>query len=165
MIRTWLAAALGSIFLAGSSTGAGLPRADKMPMKERPASTTRELGRNASTTRPSIAVDVMCVGNAVNARELTLSTSAAAHSQTVAGAYSARATALASAYTGTDPKTVKAQVKSAWDTYATTVKDAKKAWQTGRENAWKTFRSAVKVCKGGESINDSANASLEQQGN
>jgi hypothetical protein len=76
MIRTWLAAALGSIFLAGSSTGAGLPRADKMPMKERPESTTRELGRNASTTRPSIAVDVMCVGNAVNARELTLSTSA-----------------------------------------------------------------------------------------
>ena len=164
MIRSWLAAALGSIFLAGTTTGAGLPRNDRQPENRPPASSTRPfLEGRASTTPASQPVDIACVGAAVAARETALITASAAETQTVAGAYTTRASALQAAYSATDAKVVRGQVKAAWDTFGTTVKGAKKTWQTGRENAWKTFRAAAKVCKGGESISDTSSQGLEQQ--
>ena len=152
MVRTWLAAALGSIFLAGSTTGASVPRNDRPPMRERPASSTREIS----------TVDIACVSAAVAVREQAISTAAATQSQALASAYATRALSLQTAYAGTDPTTVKMEVKKTWEVFATANKGAKQTWLRSRENSWKTFREAVKACKGVESITDSANAASDQ---
>ncbi len=151
MIRSWLAAALGTLFLAGSSTGASLPNNDQRP-------------HQPAAARQALAVDTACVGAAVHAREEALTLASAAQTQTVAAAYAARAAALDTAYTSTDLSSVRNSVRTAWDTFATVTKNAKKTWQSGRENAWKTFRNAIKSCKGAESVSDASSAPLEQQG-
>ncbi len=151
-MREWLAAAIGSIFLAGSSTGAALPRNDRAPIKERPASSTRQIS----------AIDIACISAAVAARESALATVLATKNGTETAAYTARATALSAAYTGTDAKVVKASVKTAWDAFATAQKNAKMTYQRGRESTWQTFKSAIKACKGGESVSDSRNSTIEQ---
>lgn len=153
MIRSWLAATVGTLFIAGSSTGAALQHNEQRPNPERTGTSTRQIQ----------AVDVACVQAAISARELALSSAATTQSQAVIAAYAARASALSAAYTGTDPKVIKKNVKSAWEAFSTATKNAKKTWQRGRENTWNTFRTAVKACKGGESVSDSTNASVEQQ--
>ncbi len=161
-MREWLAAALGSLFLAGSTSGAALPRNDSMMGKERPTTSALQKDRPASSSRQIDAVDVACINTAVATRESTLATALGTHQQTMTAAYAARAAALTAAYTGTDQKTIKANVKKAWDDFATTQKNAKMTSQRSRENTWKTFKTSVKACKGGDSVSDARNASMEQ---
>lgn len=151
MVKEWLAAAIGSLMIAGSSTGAAINRENRQPDRERPASTTRLV-----TT-----ADVMCVGAAVQARETSLSAAAATQAAATADAYKTRATALASAYSGSDPKAVRENVRKSWDAFKTSTKNAKATWQRSKDNAWKTFRESVKSCKGATEISDASNSSAE----
>ncbi len=165
-MREWLAAALGSLFLAGSSTGAALPRMEKQMGKERPATSSMQMmakDRPASSTKTGQAIDPACIAAAVATRETALATVVSTQHQSIATAYAARATALNTAYAGTDAKTIKENVKKAWDTFAESKKNAKQTAQRGRDNTWNTFKSAAKACKGSESISDARNASLDQQ--
>lgn len=151
-MREWLAAAIGSIFLAGSSTGAALPRNDKQMGRERPASSTKQIQ----------AIDVACINAAVVTRETTLGTVVSTKQQSDTDAFAARATALASAYSGTDAKVIKASVKKAWDTFAAAQKNATQTYKRSRDNTWKTYRDALKACKGSETVSDARNSSMEQ---
>ena len=159
MVKAWLTAALGSIFLMGSTTGAGMHEKDRRPMNERPASTSRPM---ASSSRAMKDVDIACVGAAVAARETSLSSAAATQNQAVATAYAARAAALNTAYAGTDAQAVKESVKKAWEDFSKATKGAKQTWQRSKENSWKTFKDAVKACKGAEAITDTSSVSMEQ---
>ncbi len=157
-MKAWLAAALGSLFIMGSSSGAAMQERGRAPMNERPASTSRAM-KDGGGDRP---VDIACVAAAVSARETSLSAGAALQTQAVAAAYAARATALTAAYTGTDAAAVKTAVKKAWSDFAAATKGAKLTWQKNKESSWKTYREAAKACKGAESITDSQNAGTEQ---
>ena len=163
MVKSWLVAAIGSLFAVGSSTGAGMPHNDRPPIRERPATSSRERNeRPASSTRPTKIVDIACVGTAVAARENALTSAASTETQSVAAAYAARASALNAAYQNTDPTQVKTAVKKAWSAFTSATKGARQTWQRSRENSWKTFRDAAKQCKGAEDIADSSNSSAEQ---
>ncbi len=157
-MKAWLAAALGSLFIMGSSSGAVMHERGKAPMNERPASTSRAMRDGAGDK----IVDIACVAAAVSARETSLSTGAALQTQAVAAAYTARAAALTAAYTGTDATAVKTAVKKAWSDFATATKGAKLTWQKNKESSWKTYKESVKACKGAEGITDSQNAGTEQ---
>lgn len=163
MVKSWLVAAIGSLFAVGSSTGAGLPHNDRPPVRERPATSSRERNeRPASSTRQTKIVDIACVGAAVAARETALTSAASTETQAIAAAYTARASALSAAYQNTDPTQAKAAVKKAWSDFTSATKGAKQTWQRSRENSWKTYRDAAKQCKGAEDITDSSNMSADQ---
>ncbi len=151
-MKEWLVAAIGSMFLLGSSSGAAIQEKGKMPRPERPASTSQQM-RN---------IDITCVAAAVNTRETTLASVVSTHQQSVAAAYAARKTALASAYTGSDPQAVKTAVKKAWTDFQTAGKSAKQIAERSRKNTWEAFKTAMKACKGGESVGDAQNASTDQ---
>lgn len=154
MIKEWLAAAIGSVMMFGSSS-AGMAQNDARPMKDRPASTTRHVS----------ATDIACVGAAVAAREAALSSAMQTHGGAVLAAYTSRASALASAYGASDPKTVRTGVRKAWDDFGKAMKTAKKEWQSAREKAWSGFKAAVKQCgPANEQIADTGNASSESRG-
>jgi hypothetical protein len=60
---------------------------------------------------------------------------------------------------------VKAAVKTAWTAFTTSMKSARKAWQTARNNAWTTYRTAAVKCKAPTGVGDGAYSSLEATGN
>lgn len=157
IMREWLVAAIGTLFAFGSSTGPLLYEKGRPPMNERPASSSRPLREGAQRD-----VDIACVKAAVAARENSLSSAASTQSQAVAAAYTTRAAALDAAYSASDPKTVKQNSKKAWDEFSKIVKGAKQTWQRSKENSWKTFKDAVKACKGSENITDASGISMEQ---
>ena len=80
-------------------------------------------------------------------------------------AYSARATALQQAYTLTTLKAVRAAVKTAWSTFSASEKTARKAWQTARNSAWATYRTAAVACNAPAGTGDGVDSGLEASGN
>ena len=169
MIKAWLAsAAVGAMTLFGaSSTGDHKP--PRMEGREKATSTMmerqgeREMNRMGSSTTKTI--DVACVAAAVSAREVTLQAGITTLTGDTNTAYITRATALASAYTQTGNDAIKAAVKTTWQQFGAALKIAKKNWQKSRDDAWKTFKTAVKSCGGSAfQISDSNNSSLEASG-
>jgi|GEM_PF-6524123 len=104
------------------------------------------------------AVQIACVGAAVNTREAAIDAAFTAYAQAVQSAYSVRATALQQAYTLTNGKDVKAAVQAAWTAFRTATKAASKTWRTSRNAAWTAFRTAAKACKSPSAITDTVNA-------
>ena len=162
-------AGIGMMFGGASSTGdhrpAGMDR-DRMM-----GSTTREMhrdgenqfeGRGASSTA---AANLPCVAAAVAAREATLGTGATQLANDTSAAYSARASALAAAYSQSNADAVKAAVKTVWDQFKGAMQAARKAWQSSRSSAWSGFKAAVKACgNGSTSVSDAGNAGSEVSG-
>ena len=129
------------------------------------ADTMMEGGVTANTTTQVMTTKIQCVGAAVATREASIDSAMTSFTASSNSAYSARATALQQAYTQTTAVSVRASVKSAWMVFASSIKTARKAWQTLRTQAWTTFRAQAKVCKAPVGVSDSADASLEASGN
>lgn len=120
-----------------------------------------EVKLHASSTGKT-ALNISCVAAAVAAREQAIGGAMTTLGQDTNAAYSARASALASAYAQTEPRSIKASVKKAWNTFNASLKVAHKNWKTAQQSAWSGFKTAIKSCGSGvESVADSANAGAD----
>jgi len=120
----------------------------------------------ASTTGTTNAVaKIACVGTAVNTRETTLDAAMATFTGASNAAYTARASALKQAYTATTTRGVSTAVKTAWTTFNSAVKSARKAWQAARDTAWQTYRTSATACKAPAGTGDGVNSTSEASGN
>lgn len=135
----------------------GLFAASAVPAFAETASTT--------TSTPTVASKITCVAAAVNAREASLSNAFNALTSTQSAAYSARATALKSAYGATTTKEVRTAVTTAWNSFNSSMKTARKAWMTARNAAWNTYRQAAVACKAPLGVGDGAHSENEAAGN
>lgn len=120
-----------------------------------------ETRRGSNTDRVKKDVNITCLANAVNAREVSLGTAISTHSSTMNTAYATRATALKNAYNNTDRKVISAAVKTAWDNFNKTSQEASKTWKKSRDAAWKTFRTSAATCRVSVSVVD-ANKSINE---
>ena len=118
----------------------------------------------AVTTTAGGAAKIACVGAAVNTREAALNTAMLTFTGATNTAYTARATALRQAYTGTSTKMVRDAAKSAWTTFTSSEKAARKAWKATRDASWKTYRTDATACKAPEGTGDGANSTSEKSG-
>ncbi len=120
------------------------------------------LAQTTSTVLPSTTLT--CIAAAVAARESALDTAYSTFSQSIQAAYSARASALAQAWTITNTKQRNAAIRAAWSAFNTAKRTANKTWITSRNSAWAQFRASVKTCKAPLSSTDSANSNSEVSG-
>lgn len=125
-------------------------------------SSTTPVTTGSSTAATS---KIMCVGNAVNARETSIDAAMTTYTASLNTAYSTRAAALKQAYTLTTTAAVKAAVKTAWSTFSTSAKSARMTWQTSRNTAWATYRTAAVACKAPAGTGDGVDSGLEASGN
>ncbi len=113
----------------------------------------------ASTSSNSTAIS--CVKSAVTVRESALKSGFMTFSSALESAYTTRASALDAAYLKTSRTEVRTAVRSAWDTFKSSVKTARDEWRKTRDSAWKTYKSSVRSCRGSSDIQDTSNTSAE----
>lgn len=104
---------------------------------------------------------ISCVGMAVNIREQAINNAVTKFTTEFSSAYSARASALKNAYALTNTKDVKGAIKTAWSSFNSSIKTARKNWQTSKNAAWTQFKTASVACKAPAETSDSANSSSE----
>mgnify|MGYP003395546006 CR=1 FL=1 len=117
---------------------------------------------NSSAT---VTSKITCIGLAVSTRETSIDSAVSAFGQTINTAYTARASALAGSYGKTTMTAVKAGVKTAWENFNSSVKSARKTWQTARNAAWTQYRASATVCKAPVGTGDGVNSMSETSGN
>lgn len=89
-----------------------------------------------------------CLKSAVATRESSLKSGWNAFADAVEDAYADRASALDAAYaSGQTRAEVKADVKAAWKTFKSDIKEARADWKEARKDAWSTYKSSAKTCK------------------
>ena len=135
-----------------ASSTAPVMHAEQM-MRDRVASSSASMATSA---------DIACAGSAVAARESALDTAISAETSVIASAYDTRASALTSAYTGSDAAAIRASAKAAWSGFASSTKPARVGWRNAQENAWSTFKTAIRSCGGSAvAVSDAGNATLD----
>ncbi len=117
-----------------------------------------------STTSSTMTTKIQCVGAAVATREASIDSAMTAFTGSSNSAYSARATALAQSYTLTTAVAVRASVKDAWTIFTSSMKTARKSWQTARNSAWTQYRTSAVACKAPTGVGDGVHASSEASG-
>ena len=153
MFGEWLAAAVGTSLIVGSSTPGMLQRVQQR-LQNRPPAKERQYK----------TPDITCVAAAVAARESALATGIKTHGDAVSTAYSTRASALGNAYTASSTSAIRTAVRSSWEAFNTSTRTSKRSWQTTRDKAWSDFKTKVKGCKAPSEILDTGNASTEPKG-
>lgn len=150
MIKEWLAAAVGALTLFGASTA---------------TPDHRQLGGpKGATTTAGRALDAQCVRTAVAAREAAIGAATVTLGSDLSSAFTARAAALDTAYSHGSQPAIKQSVKSAWTTFAAAQKVAKRNWKNARDQAWLTFKNAMKSCGAATaSLSDQDHSSVENQ--
>ncbi len=124
-----------------------------------------DAGTASTTTSALVTAKISCVGAAVSVRETSLITGIGAYTKATSDAYSARASALQGAYGQTTLAAVKTAVKSVWSTFNSSMKTARKDWQTARNAAWAKYRTSVAACKAPTGTGDGTNSASETSGN
>lgn len=119
----------------------------------------------ATTIATTNANKIACVGAAVAIRESALVSAMTAYTSGMNTAHATRATALASAYSQTTAAGVRTAVKAAWSAFNTSVKNARRAWQKAKNDAWKAYRTSAVACKPFEGLGDGSNSGSEMNGN
>ena len=151
MFNSLVAATAGIFSIFGGGGGQHQDVKPFRPQEERHATST------AAT-----AANIACVAAAVDAREAALDTGVGTFASDINAAYTARKSALATAYAQTDPGAIRTSVKTAWKTFAAALRLAGKNWKTVQRGAWEQFKTAVKACgPGSASVVDSTNANAE----
>ena len=112
-----------------------------------------------STTSESTVIS--CVKTAVATREAALGAGWSTYADAKGDAYTARASALATAYSKTTYEEVKVATKAAWTAFKNTAKNARSTWYRTRRDSWLSFKAAVRGCKAPWAVNDSGNASAD----
>ena len=88
-----------------------------------------------------------CAASAVASRETAIQSALSTFSGSMTSAFSARASALASAWTATDLKARNQAIKDAWSTFGKAKTAARKSYNTATNAAWSQFSTARKTCK------------------
>lgn len=121
--------------------------------------------RSANVSTTTSATMLSCIKSAVTTRENSLYTAITAHHTTVAGLYANRKSDLPTYYNGTYTSAqIKEKLKSAWSSFRSHMKEAKKTWNTSQRAAWKKYRDDVKACRATNDITDERNSSSEAKG-
>jgi hypothetical protein len=167
MWEALVGAVAGAVTIFGaSSTGDHARMPPVRELKER-ATITRELRQNfekrssssATSTKP---LDMGCVSVAASTREIAIGSAVTKFTTDTNAAYTARASALASAYAQGSNDAIKEAVKTAWQQFATSLKATKKAWVQARDDAWKQYKTTLKTCgSGATSIGEAGNVGTE----
>lgn len=100
---------------------------------------------------------ITCIKDAVAARETSLGAGWTEFSTEVSQAYTARAAALATAYSNDTHQEIKTAVKNAWTAFKNSVKSARADWKQERKEVWAEFKADKKECGAPKTIDDSAN--------
>lgn len=111
------------------------------------AVTTSENSATTTSMPPMANTGIACVKDAVVAREAAIGTSFSTFSASISTALSARATALANAWSLTDGTARRTARNAAWTEYKNASKAAKATFKTSKKAAWKIFNDASKACK------------------
>jgi len=148
--------------LAGVAAGFMALFGASSTIDHRPPENDALRGHASSTVQVQGQANVACVAAAVAAREQALGTGISAYTQSINDAYSARASALAAAYTQTGTDAIKKAVKSAWTNFGAALKLGRRTWASAQGSAWSQFRTALKACGGSSTaISDASNASVD----
>ncbi len=108
--------------------------------------------------------NVACVASAVAVREGTLVAAVGVQGSAVQTAYSARARALATAYTKTSTTEIRKGVNDAWNQFAKSTKESSRTWKTAKNNAWSQYKASVKNCKDASGVSEGDNSAKEVKG-
>lgn len=118
---------------------------------------------DANTTAALSQTTITCIKDAVAARETSLGAGWTTFSTDVSKAYTARAAALATAYSNDTHQEIKTAVKTAWTTFKNSVKSARAEWKQERKEAWAEFKADKKECRAPKTIDDSSNESTDPE--
>ncbi len=106
----------------------------------------RQEDRKNSSSITLDATQMACIKTAVGKREDSLVAGHDAYALAIKNAYTARKTALMSAWDLTDKTARRSAVKSADQAFRTSAKSARSTWNTARKASWKTFETDRKAC-------------------
>jgi hypothetical protein len=102
-----------------------------------------------------------CIANAVDKRDESILKVFQTYHTALEDALKARRGALVKAWNTADATARKTAVKTATNTYNDTVRAAWKVLRTDREDAWKIFRVAQKLCRSSEKFDDLINEKFD----
>jgi hypothetical protein len=164
-MNNWFAAAAaGVVSLFGGFAGSHASTSHTFNVNDS-SSTRKEMHDVHVASSTKTAINISCVASAVSAREDSLNTALTTYTSAIESAYSARSSALVLAYAQSDSNAIRSSVKTAWQQFTSSSQGAKHAWQKSRENAWSTFRNAIKSCgPAASSVADTSNAGSEMSG-
>jgi murein L,D-transpeptidase YcbB/YkuD len=92
-------------------------------------------------------VDINCMRTAVEKRENAILAAYDTFTQKIRNAHQTRKTELLAAWSLQDPKQRHDALKSAWEKYRNSVKEAQKEWQQNRRTIWVNFVQEAKNCR------------------
>lgn len=96
---------------------------------------------------PMASTGIACVQTAVVTREAAIGASFSTFSTSMSSTLSARATALANAWSLTDGTARRNARNTAWTEYKNASRTAKSVFKTEKKAAWRTFNEASKTCR------------------
>ena len=115
----------------------------------------------AGTGSFTVTDPTTCVATAINAREAAIGIAMTTYTGALSSAYSTRAAALQSAYQLATSAAIKTAVAAAWTAFNNTFKSARTAWQTARDNTWKTYKAAATACRAPSGTGDDSHSNSE----
>ena len=95
----------------------------------------------------NLAAFGQCAAAAVDKRDAAVAAALDTRYNAHKAALTARTAALKAGWVLTDLKSIRAALKTAWQTYNQAVKDANSAFRTARQAAWKQFAADVRACQ------------------
>ncbi len=138
-------AVLPGLAMAASSTATGAPASSSVMKKK------------------GVQMDMVCIQAAVDKRETDLAAGVESFVNGLRQAFAARKDALKAAWANSDKKERDSALKAAWSAFGQSSKKARSDWKAARQNAWKTFRTEMKTCKGGDGAAEQGGESVDGQ--
>ncbi len=100
----------------------------------------------AADTKVASSADLLCMGNAVDAREGAVLTARSSLDTKITAALTTRRASLKTAYTIANNADRKVAIKAALTVFAKASADAHAQYRTDIKAAWATFNAAIKAC-------------------
>ena len=117
----------------------------------------------SSTSTPRVVppFNVVCMQTAVDKRDSSVISAWDTLSAAIKSALSARQSDIKTAFGITDKKARKTAIRDAWKTHSKAARDARSAFKSARELAWKTYYADRRACGQAAVSDDSSNKSLD----
>lgn len=119
---------------------------DRMEGQKEERKEAREERKIKSVLPQLTTTQIACVKTALDKRETTLIAGHDTYATAIKNAYTARKTALLSAWDKTDTQERRTAVRAADEAFRTAVKTARNSWNETRRVIWKTFSTERQAC-------------------
>lgn len=116
------------------------------------------------TPKPEVTLTVearTCMQNAVDKRDSAVISAVDKFSSSIKSALSTRKDALKAAWGQSTKADIRLAVRTAWDAYNKSARDARKGLNTDRKAAWGQYKTDARVCR--PSVDDKANEGADAQ--